>query len=146
MSFNTSNSDWQVQKSKEHPFIKSVRKTVLKYRLQSASHFSVPIEVSQATHPKNPDMSAELSPESLVLIGFYDFGREPLLRACRPKSGKRSRKNVRVLTGDIEIFEGDRFVSLQDFLGTHFPTFDTPVGASVMSDWWNEVRFRGETI
>ncbi|KAF1838565.1 hypothetical protein BDW02DRAFT_624136 [Decorospora gaudefroyi] len=135
--FNFGN-DWQTPPGRQHRFIDSIRAAVLEYRIQSASHFCIPIEISQAIHSENPDRLADITPDFLISVGFYHFGRGPVIRVCRPTSRKRPRRTLRVLTGDIEVLEGSCFVPLASFLDAHFHLFGLPVGPDVMFKWWNK--------
>jgi hypothetical protein len=132
-------SDWQVPMDKEHHFINNIREAILRYRLQSASHFDLPIQISQRSHEKNPSIVAPITPSFKIVVGFYNFGHEePFLRICRPSSKRPSRKSKRVLTHDIEVFDDESFISLSTFLGIHFPTLNVPVGEGTMYRWWRE--------
>jgi hypothetical protein len=143
MDFNYWTTDWQMRPEEQHPFIEDIRKAILKYRLQSASHFNCSINVAQAKHPNNPHKLTDLTPSFVLQVGFYNFGSGPVFVACQPKYRKCSRKNACVLTNDIEVLHNNEatllYVSpLHVFLGTEFPIFDMVAGPKVMYQWWSK--------
>ncbi|KAL1796444.1 hypothetical protein ACET3X_004984 [Alternaria dauci] len=132
-NFSFSLSEWQAPISIQHPFVEQIREAVLKYRLQSASHFGISIEVSQAMHEDNPDRFVDLDKSFVLFVGFYSFGIGPVLAACRPKI----KKGVKVFREEVEVYTNGGFVSLEWFLSIEFPRRDEPVGDAVMFHWWN---------
>ncbi|CAA9965366.1 hypothetical protein PTMSG1_08725 [Pyrenophora teres f. maculata] len=138
MNFNVnySASDWQVPVSSEHPFVTHIRKVVLKYRIQSASQFNVPIEVAQAMHTRNPPLSSLFRPNVLLYVGFYSFGTTPIIALCRPRASEGGKKQPNMSPNNVEVLLQDKFVPLTRFLSTNFPKYKTPVGDEVMYQWW----------
>ncbi|KAI2475097.1 hypothetical protein Ptr902_13489 [Pyrenophora tritici-repentis] len=135
-NFNCFASDWQVPVSYEHPFVAHIRKVVLEYRIQSASHFNITIEVAQAMHDKNPPLSSLLHPSFLPYVGFYNFGTAPIIALCRPRALPSGKKQPNMSSNSVEVLLKDKFVPLARFLGRNFPKYKTPVGAEALGQWW----------
>ncbi|KAH6878100.1 hypothetical protein BKA58DRAFT_426969 [Alternaria rosae] len=131
-SINFSPSAWQDPPSVHHAFIDQIREAALKYRLQSAAHFNVPIDVCQATHTSNPDRLADLDGDFVLCVGFYNFGTDPVFAICRPKIAKRGRNK-----GAVQVWMKNKFVPVMRFLEATFPTIDGPVADEIMFQWWN---------
>ena len=138
MSFsnNSSPSAWQDPPSVQHPFIEHIREAALMYRLQSAAHFNVPIDVCQATHYSNPDRFADIDGDFQLYVGFYNFGTDPLFAVCRPKIVKRGRDKGKVIKEAVQVWMRTKFVPVMRFFEAEFPTYDRPVADEVMFQWW----------
>jgi hypothetical protein len=136
-NFNLSPSAWQDPPSVQHPFIDCVREAVSKYRLQSAAHFNVSIDVCQATHAENPDRFADVDRDFELCVGFYNFSANPIIAACRPKTQFRGQSKEEVIKAQVQVWMGNKFVSLTRFLSMKFPTYDGPVSDDTMFQWWN---------
>lgn len=132
--FSSSPSDWQAPISDQHPFIAHIQAAVLRYRLSSAAHFSVPIEVSQQRHKNNPKCTAKVDEKFYLIVGFYNFGASPVYLKCRPKPG--TRQEDAVSAENLQVKWQFRDTPLDKFLGAKFPPPDLPVGASDVFEWW----------
>ncbi|EUC34740.1 hypothetical protein COCCADRAFT_3941 [Bipolaris zeicola 26-R-13] len=135
-------NDWQVSPRESHPFLQDVRTAVHKYRITSATRFSIPIEVaqSQSQHLERSEKLANFA----LWVGFYNFGDRPVFTACRLKSWYR--KGTRRVTDEVEVYmkKIGRYIPLESFLEKTFPTFsEIPVGDQVMFQWW---KTNGETF
>ncbi|KAL6712357.1 hypothetical protein ACN47E_000234 [Coniothyrium glycines] len=138
LDFVSYSSEWQTAVDEEHNFMNGIRTAVQQYRQQSAAHYSTQIEVHQAIHDKNPNAKTEVTSDFKIVVGFHNFGTcTPLLRICRPKSRRRSGKNGRVVTSEIEIFDNESFISIQRFLNRHFPALEVAVGEDCLFRWWS---------
>ena len=137
VSINFSPSAWQDPPSIQHPFIEYIRQAVYKYRLQSAAHYNIPIDVCQATHASNPDRLADIDGDFMLYVGFYNFGTDPVFAVCRPKIAKRGRNKGRVIKGAVQVWIRNKFVPLMRFFEAEFPTYERPVAHEIMFQWWN---------
>ncbi|CAO2657289.1 Nn.00g034150.m01.CDS01 [Neocucurbitaria sp. VM-36] len=138
LEFDDDRKIWPARHIEEHPFVETIREGVLQYRLQSASHFDIPIEVHQTRSSAYAVVSTHLSPSFKIEILFHDFNNRKLYRICRLKSRKSSHKIPEVPAGNIQVREYDRNVSLNDFLNARFPTWPEAVKAETLHAWWNE--------
>ena len=141
MSFNVSinftHSDWQADPNQSHPFLQDIRTAVLKYRIQSPTHFSIPIEVAQVLS-QNAERTTKPHNNFILCVGFYNFGKTPVFVKCRPKN-RRQRNGFRIITDRIEVQTGEssKWVPLERVLRKEFPAFSNiPVGDQVMFQWW----------
>jgi hypothetical protein len=137
ISLNFSLEEWKAPLSVQHPFVDQIREAVSKYCLQSAAHFSTPIEVYQAVHVNNPDRFVEVDRSFVLWVGFYNFGEGPHIAGCRPKAQKRGRRKLKELEEEVEVFVQNKFVPLRRFLKILFPTYEGLVGNEVIFQWWN---------
>ncbi|KAJ4374213.1 hypothetical protein N0V83_002954 [Neocucurbitaria cava] len=136
--FNDSDKIWSTEHIEEHPFVQKIREGVLQYRLQSASHFEVQIDVHQTRSSAYAGRSTKLKPSFKIEILFHDFNARRLLRICRLKPQQGSCTIREDVVGNIQVRDDDRYISLYEFLDTHFPTWPQAVKAETLHAWWNE--------
>ncbi|RMZ72196.1 n-acetyltransferase 5 [Pyrenophora seminiperda CCB06] len=129
-------NDWQVSPSLEHSFVAHIREAVRKYRIRSASHFSIPIEVSQAIHPQSPSANT-----LAVYVGFYNFGTTPIFAVCQPRT--LLKRGTDIYPKHIEVLVQGKFVPLGRFISANFQKFNAPIACEVMYQWW---RANGKTF
>jgi hypothetical protein len=124
---------WKPDPSKEHPLMTSIRDTITKYRLQSAAHFDVSVNVKQPFHIENVEMvrSTRLN----VVFGNWEHQESYV---CRPVLRKHPRKKIHVLTKKVEVSDNATggFISLMKFLNMVFPCYPDEVGIHQMRKWW----------
>ncbi|KAI8938062.1 hypothetical protein NX059_005734 [Plenodomus lindquistii] len=135
---NFTQQEWQASAAEVHPFISVIREAVERYRLQSAAHYNIDIDVHQSDYDKNPDEQQQVSPSFKVRVGFHNFGRGPIERMCGPGSRRKSRKGPRIMTGALVVYEKGTHVPLEQFLVEQFPLHEAPVGSDIMYRWWRE--------
>ncbi|KAF1841653.1 uncharacterized protein K460DRAFT_170891 [Cucurbitaria berberidis CBS 394.84] len=138
LDFNDDRKIWSTRHIEEHPFVETIRMGVLQYRLQSASHFDVSIEVHQTRSSEYAGKPIQLIPSFKIEVLFHDFNNQKLYRICRLKPRRSSRKVHKVLAAHIQVREYDRNVSLHDFLNVNFPILQDPVKAETLHAWWSE--------
>ncbi|KAI4929354.1 uncharacterized protein J4E92_005018 [Alternaria infectoria] len=136
-SINFSPGAWQDPPLLQHPFIENIREAAWKYRLQSAAHFNVPIDVCQATHTSNPDRFANIDGDFQLCVGFYNFGTDPIFAVCRPKIAKRGREKGKVMKGAVQVWSRNKFVPLVRFFEAEFPPIAGPASDEIMYQWWH---------
>ncbi|KAI4653531.1 hypothetical protein J4E93_001297 [Alternaria ventricosa] len=136
-SINFSPSAWQDPPSLHHPFLIQIREAASKYRLQSAAHFNIPIDVCQATHDSNPDRFADIDGDFQICVGFYNFGTDPVFAVCRPKVAKRGRNKGKVVKGAVQVWMRTKFVPVGRFFEAEFSPLNGPVADEIMFQWWN---------
>lgn len=129
-------SAWQAPPAARHSFLDEIREAASTYRLQSAAHFDVPIDVCQATHPSNPDRFANVDRDFQLRVGFYHFGTDPVFAVCRPTIAKRGCNKEEVIKGAVQVWMENQFVPVMRFLEATFPTYNQPVAGEVMFQWW----------
>ncbi|KAI4637859.1 hypothetical protein J4E83_000677 [Alternaria metachromatica] len=137
VSINFSPSAWQDPPSVHHPFLTQIREAASKYRLQSASHFNIPIDVCQAAHASNPDLLADIDTDFMLYVGFHNFGTNPIFAVCRPKIARRGRDKGKFIRGAVQVWLRNKFVPLLRFFEAEFPPLDGPVADEIMYQWWN---------
>ncbi|KAI4936479.1 hypothetical protein J4E85_001809 [Alternaria conjuncta] len=137
VSINFSPSAWQDPLSVQHPFIEYIREAAYKYRLQSAAHYNIPVDVCQATHSSNPDRFADVDGNFQLCVGFYNLGTDPIFAVCRPKIAKRGREKEKVIKGAVQVWSRNKFVPLMRFFEAEFPPLDGPVADEIMYQWWH---------
>ena len=137
ISINFPPCAWQDPPSVHHPFLHQIREAALKYRLQSAAHYNIPIDVCQATHASNPDRLADISEDFMLYVGFYNFGTNPVFAVCRPKIAKRRRDKGKIIKGAAQVWIRNKFVPVARFFDAEFPPIDGPVSDEIMFQWWH---------
>jgi len=115
----------------EHPLLVTIRNNVTKYRMQSAAHFDLTIDVKQAFRLQDMD----LTHQTRINVIFAEFSGQDVF-ICRPVFRKHPRKDVQVFAKKVEVWESGRFVPLIKFLRTRFPCFPEAVGIREMQAWW----------
>ncbi|KAH7402716.1 hypothetical protein BKA66DRAFT_564617 [Pyrenochaeta sp. MPI-SDFR-AT-0127] len=138
--FSSDYNIWPIRHYEENPFVESIRKGVLHYRLQSASHFNISIEVNQTKNPDYAGKTNPLRPSFRIEVLFHDFNSRKLYRICRPGCDKDNgaRKNCTVLTNkNIRIGDSGAYVPLYDFLSNYFPCIQDVVSADTLYTWWS---------
>jgi hypothetical protein len=124
---------WKPDPLKDHPLMINIRNTVTKYRLQSAAHFDVVINVKQAFHVKGREVT--LRTKVNVVFGNWEYEECCI---CRPVFRKHARKKTQFLTNEVEVYstETGNAIALSKFLQVAFPCYHDEVGTGQMQAWW----------
>jgi len=137
LSINFPPCAWQDPPSVHHPFLHQIREAALKYRLQSAAHHNILIDVCQATHTSNPDRFADIDGDFQLCVGFYNFGIDPVFAVCRPKVARRGRNKEKVIKGAVQVWKRNKFQPVMRFFEAEFPPIDGPVADEIVYQWWH---------
>jgi hypothetical protein len=131
LGFDARTVSSEFEPSAEHPLMTIVREAITKYRLQSAAHFDVLLDVKQAS--RNEETGLTRSTRLDVL--FVDFhGANQYM--CRPVFRKHSRKKTYVFAKNVQVSDNGYFVPLNDFLKARYPCFPCSVRDHHMQKWW----------
>lgn len=131
VNFNYEDNACKPDPSEEHPLMSKIRAAITKYRVQSAAHFDVWVDVKQAF--RNEEV--KLTRQSRLTVLFVDF-HGPISYVCRPMFQKHPRKRRHVLTEKVQIRDKRGFMPLDDFLNTNYPCFLDSVHDQQMQAWW----------
>ncbi|KAH7405839.1 hypothetical protein DE146DRAFT_779221 [Phaeosphaeria sp. MPI-PUGE-AT-0046c] len=134
-SSHTQNSSMSMEseESEEHPLMVNIRDTITRYRLQSAAHFDVNINVKQAFRVKKMELTRG-DRLNVLFIGWH----ESESYVCRPAFRKHARKKIHIPTAKVQIYDNSMggFVCLPKFLDKHYPIFPDSVRDSQVQAWW----------
>jgi hypothetical protein len=122
-----------LSKTEEHLLMANIRNTILAYRLQSAAHFDVLIDVRQAFRVEDINLTQETK-LNVLFLGFT----ETKSYVCRPVFRTHPRKKTRVATKKVDICDtgSGGYISLTKFLNMKYPSFPDSVGMTQMRSWW----------
>lgn len=127
---------WPSKHIEEHPLVETIRAVVLQYRLQSASHFDISIEVHQTNNPKYAGNSTKIDQAFRIEVLFHNFSNR-LYRICRVRIGKRRRPTHHAIGYDIEVQERGSFIPLRKFLSRSYLTLNNSVTSDTLYSWWS---------
>ncbi|KAF2709752.1 hypothetical protein K504DRAFT_534073 [Pleomassaria siparia CBS 279.74] len=112
---------------KESAFVELIRHGVINYRFQSLPHFALHINVNPS---EDPHSSGEILARNFMMrIRFQNYVQKVCI-TCR----LRYRKNKG--TKEVQAWEGESWMSLQESLGRHFPATKANITENSMRDWW----------
>ncbi|OAL56750.1 hypothetical protein IQ07DRAFT_607065 [Pyrenochaeta sp. DS3sAY3a] len=134
--FEKNSTIWPSKHIEEHPIIETIRTVVLQYRLQSASHFDISIEVHQTKNPKYAGNSTKIDQSFRIEVLFHNFSNR-LYRICRVRTGKRRRPSHHAIGCDIEVQEQGSFIPLRKFLSTAYLNLNDSVTSDTLYSWWS---------
>jgi hypothetical protein len=115
----------------EHPLMAIIRDAVTIYRLQSAAHFDVLLEVKQAL-PLEED---KMTRSTRLKVSFVSFDKTHHL-VCRPVFRRHLRKKTQTFANRVQVDNDGQFVSLADFLGAKYPYYPDSMHGHHMQKWW----------
>lgn len=111
----------------------NIRGTITTYRLQSAAHFDVNIDVKQAFRVKKTELTRG-DRLNVLLVSWH----ESESYVCRPVFRRNVRKKIHTPTTKVQIYDNSMggFVCLTQFLEKRYPTFPDSVRDSQLQAWW----------
>ncbi|KAL5117744.1 hypothetical protein ACEQ8H_004354 [Pleosporales sp. CAS-2024a] len=113
----------------EHPLMAHIRDTITQYRLQSAAHFDVVIEVKQAFRVYHDSL-----PRRIKLNVVFANWEHQETYVCRAMTMHKKIKTNKVQVADKLT---GMFLPLMGFLEKTFPCFPAEVGTRELQAWWN---------
>jgi hypothetical protein len=117
----------------EHLLMANIRNIITAYRLRSAAHFDITINVKQAFRTEDIRLTRN-SRLNVLFLGFLETNSY----VCRPVFRKHPHKKARVATQKVQIFDSESggFVALNTFLTNKYPSYPESVGYGEMRNWW----------
>jgi hypothetical protein len=122
-----------LSETEEHLLMANIRNIIMAYRLQSAAHFDISINVKQAFRVEDIRL-AQGSKLNVLFLGFTETNSY----VCRSVFCKHPRKKTRVATKKVDILDAGSggFVALNKFLSMKYPSYPDSVGNTQMRAWW----------
>jgi hypothetical protein len=133
-NFNNSDNGMEsieLDPSEEHPLMAVIRGAITKYRLQSAAHFDVLLNVKQAIRHDEIEMTRVTK----LGVSFVNF-HGPVHYVCRPVFRKHPGKKTYVFAKKVQVIDNGHLLSLNDFLKMRYPCFPCSVRNQHMQKWW----------
>jgi hypothetical protein len=118
--------EWQ-----EHPLMAIIRDVITTYRLQSAAHFDVLLEVKQALSLEED----QVTPSTKLKVSFVSFDKTYHL-VCRPVFHAHPLNEIRIFAIKVQVDNEGHFMLLTDFLAAKYPCYPDSVHDHHMQQWW----------